>query len=445
MANHSLLLESPPEDWTAETFGSICSRIQESALPLENGDRLYLGLEHFASGFPALLGRGKETEVHSGKTAFQKGDVLFGKLRPYLRKSVLAEEDGICSTDILVFRSTDKCLANFLCFLTHTDEFVSHAKATTSGVQHPRTSWAGLREFMLHLPPLPEQRNVAAVLGLVQRAIEQQERVIALTTELKKALLHKLFTEGLRGEPQKQTEIGPVPETWEVRPLGEFLTEAQYGISAKGNDRGTYPLLRMTNQQGGRITSDTLQYVDLTEDQFQKFRVARRDILFNRTNSLDLVGRTAIFDLEGDFVFASYLIRLRADPERLRPLFLNHYFNSDETQRRLKSIATRAVSQSNISATRLRGFPIPVPDPKEQDEIVDNLGSLNRKIAVHTRKNRHLTDLFRTLLHQLMTAQIRVRDLDLDGILRQPVAEIDDGSSQPAIVGNGRDRSLWDE
>ena len=67
---------------------------------------------------------------------------------------------------------------------------------------------------------MSEQRKIAAVLGLVQRAIEQQERLIALTTELKKALLHKLFTEGLRGESQKQTEIGPVPESWEVLQLG---------------------------------------------------------------------------------------------------------------------------------------------------------------------------------------------------------------------------------
>jgi type I restriction enzyme, S subunit len=129
----------------------------------------------------------------------------------------------------------------------------------------------------------------------------------------------------------------------------------------------------MTNQQQGKISGVNLQYVELTPAQFAKFRVEQQDILFNRTNSLELVGRTAIFDLEGDFVFASYLIRIRTNAMRLRPAFLNHYFNWNDTQLRLKSIATRAVSQSNISATRLRGFPVPVPKPEEQDEIASRL------------------------------------------------------------------------
>jgi type I restriction enzyme S subunit len=205
MSDLSLLLESPPCGWTPASFSDVCARVQDAASPSADGERLYLGLEHLASGLPALVGRGAESDVRSGKTSFRSGDVLFGKLRPYLRKSVLAGEDGICSTDILVFRATGKCIPEFICLLTHTDEFIGHAKATTSGVQHPRTSWSGLREFKLHVPPVAEQRKIAAVLGLVQRAMEQQERLIVLTTELKKALLHKLFTEGLRGEPQKQT------------------------------------------------------------------------------------------------------------------------------------------------------------------------------------------------------------------------------------------------
>lgn len=185
MSEHSLLLESPPPGWTPARFGDICNRAQDAVSPLVNGERLYLGLEHLASGHPTLVGRGRESDVRSGKTEFHKGDVLFGKLRPYLRKSVLVNEDGICSTDLLVFRATGECIPEFLCLLTHTDEFVGHAKATTSGVQHPRTSWASLREFRLHVPPVSEQRKIVSMLGVVQRAIEQQERLLHLTAELK--------------------------------------------------------------------------------------------------------------------------------------------------------------------------------------------------------------------------------------------------------------------
>jgi type I restriction enzyme S subunit len=267
--------------------------------------------------------------------------------------------------------------------------------------------------FTIPVPSLREQRKIAAVLGLVQRAVEQQKRLLAMTAELKKTLLHRLFTHGLRNEPQKQTEIGPMPQSWDVKPLGDFLAEAQYGLSVKGGRGGNYPLLRMTNQRDGRIVEDNLQYVDLCDDEFERFRVARQDVLFNRTNSLELVGRTAIFELAEDFVFASYLIRLRTDPERLRPHFLNCYFNADKTQVRLKSIATRAVSQSNISATRLRGFPIVVPSTSEQDEIVDTIESVDRKLSIHRRKHAGLSDLFGRMLHELMSARIRVKDVDL--------------------------------
>ena len=107
---------------------------------------------------------------------------------------------------------------------------------------------------------------------------------------------------------------------------------------------------------------------------------------------------------------------------------------------RLKSIATRAVSQSNISATRLRGFWVPVPKPDEQDEIAGQIDCLDQKVSVHARKHTALTALFRTLLHQLMTAQIRVNDLDLDGILPQPIAEIGDGVAprSGALVKEGQ-------
>ena len=301
----------------------------------------------------------------------------------------------------------------FYFLMRHTIERV--AKNARGSTMHHVT----LKEFVhseVAMPASDEQRQIAAVLSAVNGAIERQERLIALTTELKKALMHKLFTEGTRREPLKHTEIEPVPKSWGVRPLGEYLVSAQYGLSVKGANDGGTPILRMTNQMDGRIVASKLQMVNISKSDLSKFKLEPGDVLFNRTNSVDLVGRTAIFDLVGDYVFASYLIRLQTQAGSLRPAFLNHYFNWEAVQARLKGIASRAVSQSNISASRLRGFLVPIPSPEEQDEIIRCLDQADRMRSVRQRQLSVLQGLFRTVLHQLMTAEIRVHDLDLSAL-----------------------------
>lgn len=360
----------------------------------------------------------KGSEIGSSKLLLDSGTVLFGKLNPRVEKvwrvGNYTSNRKIGSTEWLPLIPRADVDELFLYYLMWSEHVMLKAKTLVSGStpSRQRVDPQSFYRIEAPLPPLPEQRKIAGVLGAVQRAIEQQERLIALTTELKKAMMHKLFTEGRRGEPQKQTEIGPVPESWEVVKLGDYLTKVQYGLSAKGADIGKYALLRMTNQQQGCITDDNLQFVNLPLQQFENFKLEKLDLLFNRTNSIDLVGRTAIFDIDGDFAFASYMIRLRTDADLLRPYFLNYYFNYDQTQIRLKSIATRAVSQSNISASRLRSFSIPLPTLPEQDEIVVALDAVERKLVMVYAKHSFLTDLFHTLLHQLMTAQIRINKTD---------------------------------
>jgi type I restriction enzyme S subunit len=112
------LLDTPSSVWLSVTFRDLCSRVKDVAVPSANGNRLYIGLEHLASGIPSLVGRGAESDVKSAKIEFKSGDVLFGKLRPYLRKSVRVTEPGICSTDIVVLRARPQTDPDFLCFLT---------------------------------------------------------------------------------------------------------------------------------------------------------------------------------------------------------------------------------------------------------------------------------------------------------------------------------------
>ena len=361
-----------------------------------------------------------ETDKKLDNYLLREGDVIFNNTNSEELVGKTAywdrDEQSVLSNHMTILRvlERDALDPQFLAFFLLENWFERHFEA----ICRRHVNQASVNTDRLGALELPsfearEQKKIAHVLSTVQRAIEAQERIIQTTTELKKTIMHKLFTEGTRGEPQKQTEIGPIPESWEVSLLGNSLSVAQYGLSVKGTTKGDYPILRMTNQVDGQIIGNNLQFVKIGETDFKKFKVEKGDILFNRTNSLDLVGRTAIHDIDGNYVFASYLIRLRTDRKKLNPFFLNLYFNQDETQSRLKSIATRAVSQSNISATKLKGFPIPLPSTKEQVKIVTRTEAIETKLLLHRRKLESLQDLFRTLLHELMTAKIRVNNLSL--------------------------------
>ncbi|MCX6972702.1 MAG: restriction endonuclease subunit S [Verrucomicrobia bacterium] len=126
------------------------------------------------------------------------------------------------------FHGNDPYFANFLLASLNLAQF-------KTGASVPTLDRNSFKTLPLLVPPLPEQKKIAHILSTVQRAIEAQERIIQTTTELKKALMHKLFTEGLRHEPQKQTEIGPVPESWEVVPLSNVCRFQSGGTPSKQN------------------------------------------------------------------------------------------------------------------------------------------------------------------------------------------------------------------
>ena len=276
-----------------------------------------------------------------------------------------------------------------------------------------------LQEFKIPLPPLPEQHRIAAVLSAVQDAKEKSGTVIAAAKSLKKSLMRHLFTYGpvsiaaAESVPLTETEIGLVPEGWEVVRLGEVVGGTQYGLSMRGNQQGQYPILRMSNLIDGRVNTSDLQYVDLDEASFNKFRLNGGDILFNRTNSFELVGKTALFCVCDDFVFASYLIRVVPDTAMLVPEYLNYYLNWDTSQTRLKTLASRGVSQSNINATKLKGFSIPLPPRPLQQKIAGILSTVDKKIEAEENKKIAFDELFKSLLHNLMTGKIRVNNLEV--------------------------------
>lgn len=283
----------------------------------------------------------------------------------------------------------------------------------------------GIRNFRLNVflesesivvPPLPEQRAIAHVLRTVQDAIEATERVIAATKELKRSLMRHLFTYGpvpVQEVDQvllKETEIGPVPQHWAVVPLGDVVVGTQYGLSRRGQSAGEYPILRMNNLEEGSVRTDDLQYVDLPEDEYRRYSLTSGDILFNRTNSYELVGKTALFESSEPFVFASYLVRVVPDHSKLLPRYLNFYLNSEAVQNRLRTLATRGASQSNISATKLRSLIVGLPPLREQRQSVEWLAAVDGKVRSERMRLQGLRTLFSSLLQNLMTGKVRVSE-----------------------------------
>ncbi|WP_273466324.1 restriction endonuclease subunit S [Methanothrix sp.] len=403
-----MYLEEIPSGWKIAKMGDVCELRKETINPSNFPDMPYVGLEHIDSGDPRLKKIGTSSEVNSSKSRFYSGDILYGKLRPYLDKSVLVDFDGLCSTDILVLKSKESIVPQFVVNTIHTSQFLSYSISTSSGVNHPRTSWSSISAFQFLLPPLPEQRAIARALRAVQAAREARLREITLERERKAALMEHLFTHGTRGEPTKMTEIGEMPESWEVVKFGKVIISSAFGPRFSSNyydPDGSVATLRTTDLDNeGNINYSTMPLAKLELDGFKQHLLKSNDFLITRSGTC---GIAAIFEaFEKPVLPGAFIIRFRLSNE-INPLFLKYYVNSQQGRNRILQLAGGAV-QKNLSGTSLRTFQIPLPLLVDQDAIVRSLIACDSKIAALDHE-AHLHDkLFRAMLEELMTGRLRV-------------------------------------
>lgn len=285
------------------------------------------------------------------------------------------------------------------------------------GGAQPNISQQIVRNQKIAFPPLPEQKKIAYILSTVQRAIEAQERIIQTTTELKKALMHKLFTEGLRHEPQKQTEIGPVPESWEVVALSECAA-VQTGI-AKGRkvnaeDAVEVPYLRVANVQDGYLDLSEMKTITIRKNEQQRFALQNGDVVLTEGGDFDKLGRGFIWHGQiENCVHQNHVFAVRPDKTQISSEFFAYQSQSPYGKSYFLSVAHKTTNLACINTTKLKAFPVLLPPQDQQEDIVEACSSIDGKIRNTTNKKTQLQELFSTLLHQLMTAQIQVANVVL--------------------------------
>ena len=381
-------MANSPKHWKNVQLKEIASLRRENITPEDALYSSYVGLEHIDSGESHLKRWGDASEVKSTKSRFYPDDVLYGKLRAYLDKAVIAEMEGICSTDILVVTANSKTLPRFLVYLLHTYPLISHAMATSTGVNHPRTSWNSLGKFTFALPPLPEQRAIAHVLQTIQEAKSARQRELALERERKAALMDYLFSYGTRGEPRKQTEIGEIPESWEVVRLEKLcacLDSKRIPVkqSERNERKGNVPYYGASGQAG---------WID--------------DYLFNEPLLLvaedgeNLVSRKLpiAYSIEGKSWVNNHAHVLRITD--INRFFLEYYFNSIDLSPYLTG-----TTRPKLNKASLLGIPILRPSCVETDEIALVLSGCDTKIATLEQEAKYLDELFHAMLDELMTGQ----------------------------------------
>ncbi len=192
-----------------------------------------------------------------------------------------------------------------------------------------------------------------------------------------------------------------VAAAWPVIALATVTELSQYGLSIAPEEVGAYPILRMMNLVDGQAVENDLRFVDLSPRDFDTYRLEAGDVLFNRTNSIELVGRTGVYRLDGEHVFASYIVRLKLNAERLSPDYLVEYLNAPLGRQQVLSFATKAISQANVSASNLAKVLLPLPPRDIQDRILSDLRKL--RVARDEARTRveHLVAQRRTVLAML--------------------------------------------
>lgn len=376
----------------------------------------------------ALLQRGQDLP----KTQFQLGEVPvagsagvigFHNEANVKGPGVTVGRSGSCGT--IRFYQTDFFAHNTALYVRdffgnhplYVAFFLEHFKPSRfkSGVSVPTLDRNQFRNEIVAVPEAGEQLQIARVLATVQRAIEQQQAIIATTRELKRSLMHKLFTEGLGGETQKPTEIGLVPESWKVRRIGEIAALKSGGTPSRSNESfwigGTIPWVK-TGEVDYCVINDTEEKITQAGLDGSSAKIFPAGTLLMAMYGQGITrGKVGILGIDAatNQACAAFFPN-----EEVRAGFLYQLFSFKYDY--IRNLGHGA-NQKNLSADILKTVQIAYPkDTDEQDEIVSTLSILDDKLALAGRKRSHFEDLFKILLYKLMTAQLRINELDLDAL-----------------------------
>jgi type I restriction enzyme S subunit len=252
-----------------------------------------------------------------------------------------------------------------------------------------------LARYEIPLPPIAEQRRIADVLDRAEALRAKRRAALAQLDTLTQAIFLDLF-----GDPVTN------PKGWPTSKIGDLLESASYGTNQKCGGMGEFPVLRMNNiTRSGEINLTSLKFMDVAAGQRDRYLLRVGDVLFNRTNSADLVGKTALFRDAKRMAYAGYLVRLRVNNEN-DPEYLAAFLNTDYAKRVLRRMCKSIIGMANISASEIKLMKILVPPAATQRAFANHVAAVEKLKAAQRASLVQMDALFASLQHRAFRGEL---------------------------------------
>jgi type I restriction enzyme S subunit len=340
----------------------------------------------------------RASEAGTSTYIFDDSNVLYSKLRPYLNKVLCPTEPGIATTELVPLRPRAEILDRYyLTYYLRSNHFLGFANVAVAGVKMPRIIMAKFWMHQIPLPPLPEQRRIVEILDQADALRKKRAEADAKTACILPVLFYKMF-----GDPATN------PKEWEVVELDDVIADTRNGLYKPSKFYGSgIGILKMFNIKDGELNLSRIDLIEVTHKEFETYQLIPGDILINRVNTPELVGKCAVItDEAGKAVFESKNIRIRVKSDRVTPEYVATYINSPFGHAALRSGVKHAIGMATINNTDLRKTPIPLPPLELQRQWADTVIHVRslQKAAVATGENLDL--LFQNLLFQAFTGDL---------------------------------------
>lgn len=409
-----------PAHWNVRRLKNSAP-IRTSRFGSKPEEATYVGLEHIQPWTGQLILGNQPDSVDSTVTSFDAGDVLFGKLRPYLAKSARPDFSGVATSEILSLRPLSDCLQSYLMYCLLNEAYIRWIDVFTYGARMPRISPDQVGNSLMPLPPMAEQQAIAAFLdretAKIDALVTKKERLIELLQEKRTALISRAVSKGLDpNAPLKDSGVewlGEIPAHWEVRKLKTIVPDITVGIVVTPAkyyvDQGV-PCLRSLNIAQGRISTEDLVFISQKANQLhEKSQIFAGDVVVVRTGR---AGVAVVVPPELDGANCIDLLIVRRS-EHLNPEFYYYVMNSQVVSLQVSLDSVGAI-QEHYNTSTLGNLLIPCIPYNEQRAIAAYLNRETMKIDSLVSRVREamgqLKELRTALISAAVTGRIDVRE-----------------------------------